>query len=64
MARISYVEAEAKCIGYGGHLASIHSESQNQAIWDLITDHSDLCVFIGLNDIEEEGAYSWLMASL
>ena len=34
--QITWTNAEASCVSHGGHLATIHSESQNDLLWDMI----------------------------
>ncbi|XP_031568347.1 delta-like protein C [Actinia tenebrosa] len=48
-------DAESRCVSEGGHLVSIHSESENEAVVNLI----GMEFWIGLSDTETEGTYKW-----
>ncbi|XP_072418164.1 lectin-like [Chiloscyllium punctatum] len=55
----SWIDAELHCrtLAPGGHLASIHSEEQNQIIIKNSSPSTNF--WIGLNDIYKEGTYLW-----
>ena len=44
---MSFADAEAYCVGHGGHLASVHSQEQHDSIWAVARGDR---VWIGLND--------------
>ena len=46
----SWENAEAACVFYGGHLASVHSKAENDFIQQLISDWT----WIGASDINTE----------
>ena len=51
-------EANAQSIGSDIHLASIHSQAENNYMASLITAHQHM--WIGLNDVASEGDYVWV----
>jgi len=51
-------EANAQSISSDMHLASIHSQAENNYIASLITAHQHM--WIGLNDVASEGDYVWV----
>jgi hypothetical protein len=53
---LDYNAAEAHCVAQGGHLASIHSMSENAMVHDLCTPSE---CWIGYNDIATEGTWVW-----
>ena len=54
---ISFMEAEANCLGEGGHLASIHSQEKEQFLTDLSDGNS---VWIGgFPSTNTEGEWFW-----
>jgi hypothetical protein len=53
---LSWTAAEAHCVSLGGHLASIHSPSENTAVHDLCMPHA---CWIGFNDKDQETAWVW-----
>ena len=54
---ISYEDAELYCISqFGRHLASIHSDDDNNEISTLVSTTKS---WIGFNDIENDGTYVW-----
>lgn len=54
---ISWDAAETSCQGIGGHLASITSAEEGDAVNTLVGASQD--VWLGLNDNESEGTYVW-----
>lgn len=55
--RCNYTTAESHCIRAGGHLATILTPAENNAVHGLC--HSEEC-WIGFNDIREEGKWVWM----
>eukprot|EP01046_Picozoa_sp_COSAG06_P037674 COSAG06_NODE_4277_length_4410_cov_5.807237_2_plen_708_part_00 len=52
--------AESVCEGYGGHLASIGSQVENDAVNALVRSVGDRSsAWIGLTDAAEEGTFVW-----
>ncbi|CAL2035155.1 unnamed protein product [Caenorhabditis brenneri] len=51
----SWYTASEKCIGYGAHLASIHSRLENGFVTKLIPANET--VWIGVNDIQKENVF-------
>ncbi|EGT47800.1 hypothetical protein CAEBREN_25876 [Caenorhabditis brenneri] len=51
----SWYTASEKCIGYGAHLASIHSRLENGFVSKLIPANET--VWIGVNDIQKENVF-------
>uniref|UniRef100_A0A1I7UJR7 C-type lectin domain-containing protein n=1 Tax=Caenorhabditis tropicalis TaxID=1561998 RepID=A0A1I7UJR7_9PELO len=51
----SWYTASEKCIGYGAHLASIHSRLDNGLVSRLISTNQT--VWIGVNDIQKENTF-------
>ena len=53
-----WVSAEAECVGLGagGHLASVHSKAENDAVSELC--HYEEC-WLGFNDRAVEGTWVW-----
>ena len=58
---VSWLEAEAVCVAGGGHLTSIHSVEENDAVRSLATETcgDTSGVWIGANDFDEEGTFAW-----
>ena len=53
-------DAEAACKAWGGHLASIASSAENDAVRARAKGTcGDDTFWIGLNDLNKEGAYAW-----
>lgn len=51
----SWYTASEKCIGYGAHLASIHSRLDNGFLMKLVAENQT--VWIGVNDIQKENVF-------
>ena len=51
---MKYLDAEAQCVSDGALLALPRSDSENDFIANLIPDEG---IWIGLNDINEEGKF-------
>ena len=49
-------DAEKKCIEYGGHLASVHSDQENNFIFQT---SKKAVTWLGGNDLEVEGSWIW-----
>ena len=58
---ILWSDAELYCNNLGSNLASIHSSEENTMLTNLIYDWigNNRIVWIGLNDINNEGYYEW-----
>ena len=54
---LNWIDAQSFCNNYGTNLASIHSESQFNQTRTLCQGY-DRC-WIGLNDRDKEGTYTW-----
>nr|QNH72436.1 toxin candidate TRINITY_DN23930_c0_g1_i1.p1 [Pachycerianthus borealis] len=50
--------AEDYCVSQGGHLASIHSEEENQFVASFPLSTNEL-MWIGFNDLDEENTFVW-----
>ena len=50
----NWVDAEAACVALGGHLLSIHSQAEQDTVYNLITNANLSSVWIGYNDREAE----------
>ncbi|CAH1777954.1 unnamed protein product, partial [Owenia fusiformis] len=55
---IQYKAAESHCKARGGHLASVHSDSEQTFMAEKMKENK-LGYFIGLNDIDKEGSFVW-----
>ncbi|KAL0969391.1 hypothetical protein UPYG_G00226830 [Umbra pygmaea] len=55
-----YTDAESYCQGRGGHLAMPKDNGANRAIAGYITEAGLSRVYIGINDIEREGHFSYV----
>ncbi|CAB1334952.1 unnamed protein product [Coregonus sp. 'balchen'] len=58
-----YTDAEAYCQGRGGHLAMPKDEGANTAIAGYITEAGLSRVYIGINDIDREGHFTYVDSS-
>jgi len=47
------------CRNKGGHLASVHSDATNDFVWGMMNRTSLNPIWIGGNDIDEEGVWKW-----
>jgi hypothetical protein len=58
---LSWSDAEKKCVGLGGHLASAHDEATNELLKAVVakTNFTNDTTWLGLNDIALEGAWKW-----
>ena len=54
---INWNQAEACCVSWGGHLASIHSAGVNMLLNDI--RNQDKFTWIGLSDTANNGVYVW-----
>ena len=54
---VSWNQAEACCVAWGGHLASIHSAGVNSVLNDI--RNIDRFAWIGLSDTATDGVYVW-----
>ena len=55
---IDWPDSRASCQTWGGDLASIDSESENEALGS-IRDPTESECWIGLNDMDSEGIFVW-----
>ena len=56
----SWKEAEAKSVQLGGHLATIGDASENKFLVESFPNQPAWYMYwVGLNDAESEGVYSW-----
>ncbi|KAM9569157.1 collectin-11 isoform 1-T2 [Salvelinus alpinus] len=58
-----YTDAEVYCQGRGGHLAMPKDEGANTAIAGYITEAGLSRVYIGINDIDREGHFTYVDSS-
>lgn len=60
-APLKWLGAEGQCEMLGGNLVSIHTEEENDFVKGLIAEQNfaNDTTWIGLNDIQEEGAFKW-----
>ena len=59
----SWLDAQNTCVELGGNLITISSEDENGFITNLLSQFGDTYspgVWIGLNDLEEEGDFVWV----
>ena len=52
--------AEEYCESVGGHLVTITTKEENDAVWAYVKELGNQSVFIGLSDTEEEGTWKWV----
>ena len=55
----TFSEAEANAVSMGGHLVSINSAEENEAVRSLKAANGADNVWIGFNDIASEGSFVW-----
>ena len=56
---INWLDAQSSCAIWGGDLTSITTERENNYLNTIITSSLSNC-WIGLNDRDEEGTYTWI----
>ena len=56
---INWLDAQSSCAIWGGDLTSITTERENNYLNTLITSSVGNC-WIGLNDRDVEGTYTWI----
>ena len=54
---VDWDKAESCCVAWGGHLASIHSDHENDLLHSIRNE--DRATWIGLNDKANEGTFVW-----
>jgi hypothetical protein len=65
---VSWDVAEQRCVGWGGHLASIESADENQGLntWPVelgITSVDGSGIWLGGTDAERDGEFLWVVGS-
>ncbi|KAI6658177.1 Macrophage mannose receptor 1 [Oopsacas minuta] len=60
---INWLDAQSSCAVWGGDLASITTERENNYLYTIIPDTVSNC-WIGLNDRSVEGTYTWIDGSI
>ena len=56
---LTWEEAEAVCVAFGGHLVSITDSNEQRLIENLITSGIDKAYWIGASDDSSEGTWTW-----
>jgi hypothetical protein len=56
---VTWLDAENICQKNAGHLASIHSEEEDQFMRKSVIPQGQLWVFFGMSDADEEGSWVW-----
>lgn len=58
---MSWADAELHCVSQKANLVSLHSLEEHNFVQTLIQnfDHSQQLTWIGLSDIQKEGAWMW-----
>jgi hypothetical protein len=49
----TWPDAEADCVSYGGHLASVHSKAEDSFLYNLIGIYASP-IWLGASDIDQE----------
>ena len=57
--RKSYQDARQSCNRLGGYLAEIQSHDENRFVAGMLPPNDKLDLWIGYNDLEEEGRWLW-----
>ena len=57
--KITYGEAKAYCISQGGHLATITSQEENDAVYQYLVSKGHMSAYFGLEE-EQEGVWRWV----
>ena len=55
---LEWYDAKAYCVGQGGHLASVHSAAESEAVSGLCIAAATDC-WLGLSDAGHEGSFEW-----
>ncbi|EYF03863.1 CotH kinase family protein [Chondromyces apiculatus] len=55
----TWSDAEADCVGQGGHLVSIHDQATQDAVVSTALSIANGDWWIGFNDQDEEGVFTW-----
>ena len=58
-APLAWPEARLRCQALGGELASLPDAEENFSLWTALRRRGGVGWLIGINDLEEEGAYQW-----
>lgn len=56
----SWTVAEARAVEMGGHLVTVNDSAENTWIWNTFQYESFGNIWIGLNDINQEGTFEWV----
>jgi len=56
---IDWHSAESACLDLGGHLVAISSQQEDQRVTELQAAAGGDPVWIGLNDLDQEGSWEW-----
>ena len=57
---MTWKDAEAYAVGKGGHLVTINSEEEQRLLSALFPENEYGQLWIGFNDIEQEGKWKWV----
>lgn len=55
---LSWLDAEADCVAWGGHLVTVENETEEQWVMETFTDNERF--WIGYTDQGQEGQWRWL----
>jgi len=59
LAPSTWTEAEARAIALGGHLVTVNDATEEDWVWQTFNPAGDRYIWIGLNDVEQEGQFVW-----
>jgi len=57
---MTWHDAEASCVAWGGHLATIKSPKENELVYKEMKQRGITYLWIGLNDIRKEKDWEWM----
>lgn len=55
----TWTESESEATTLGGHLTTVNDNAENTWIFDTFAASTQRNLWIGLNDLQTEGAYAW-----